>query len=161
MSELQMGRLFAAIGLAMNEAQSAIETDALRRYWEHFQARNADGDKNSPGAMTPKTQAVEIPHPDGTGTLRELRVPLVTLFHHSILELDQVRLRMKVSVSADQDSGDLRVDVGPLRADNKRTGDSETEDGRESGVHEIELTFKREEAPEGISRVTQEAVKLL
>jgi hypothetical protein len=168
MPELGMEKLFAAIGSAMNEAQYAVEEGALIRYLRHFQAplkaggaRQTGGDGDFDDAITPKMQNIDIPNPDGSGVSRRLRVPLVTLYNHSTLELDQVKLRMKVSTSVDKDSGDLRVEIGPLKAAANPAADGEAQESKEDGLHEIELTFKRKDASEGIARVTQEAVKLL
>ena len=91
-------------------------------------------------------------------------VPLVTLVHHNTFALDQVTLKMRVSASVDEAGGPLKVSLMPL---SRRNGNDDVSDSAnaadriEEPGQEIELVFRREAPPEGISRITTEAVKLL
>jgi hypothetical protein len=173
MPELKLEKLFAAIGSAMYEAQLAVKEIELAGYWRYFapasmpeddpsQERDSIlGAQSSEVPLTPIMRRVVIPYPDGKGVQRELQVPLVSLVHHNAFNLDQVKLRMKVSASVDEDSGKLRVGVGSLKNRQSMNENDVAVEGLGETEHEIELIFKREAPSEGVARITQEATKLL
>jgi hypothetical protein len=176
-----MGKLLATIGQAIFEAQQSIKAYELSSYWRYFSAMTPDGD-SAPVRLTgsgqpsmpdeatpdgsqplmPKLQRIRIPYPDGNGAQNELNVPLLSLVHHSVLTLDEVKVRMKVSAFADEDSGALHVDVAPARhAPAGTSGQEHVGTVPAPNEHEIELVFRRDAPSEGVARITQEITKLL
>lgn len=176
MADMDMSALFQAIGVAIRDAQQAIETHAVQQFVQHFeqlppaQARAAMGEKapespdaadaaaapepaEAPPVLAPRMLRVALPGPGGTPRLAE--VPTVALSHHSALALDQVTVRLTVSASLDDTSKRLRVTPLALKAAPGEAAE------KPKDAQEIELVFKRDEAPEGFARLSREAVKLL
>lgn len=170
MAEVNLSGLFSAISRAMLDAQGAVTRSTLDRYWDYFGTANAlksgktDAAELPEDALVPLTRKVVIPRADEKGVLKEMDVPLVTLVHHNTFALDQVTLKMRVSASVDEAGGPLKVSLMPL---SRRNGNDDVSDSAnaadriEEPGQEIELVFRREAPPEGISRITTEAVKLL
>jgi len=170
MPELKLEDLFSAIGGAMYQAQQAVKENELNGYWRYFEPAkvsnaqvsnedNAAAENAQTDAVMPIMRQIVIPSPDGKGSLREMQVPVVSLVNHNAFNLEQVKVRMRVTASVDENSGDLMVGIGPLR---RKTDDEDGSPANSAGTEqEIELVFKREEASEGIARITQEATKLL
>ncbi len=179
MADMDMSALFQAIGVAIRDAQQAIETHAVQQFVQHFeplppeQARAAMGEKaagaaeatatdaaaapeaaETPPVLAPRLLRVALPGPGGTPRLAE--VPTVALSHHSALALDQVTVRLTVSASLDDKTRRLRVTPLALKAATAGEAAEKPQDAQE-----IELVFKRDEAPEGFARLSREAVKLL
>ena len=179
MADMDMSALFQAIGVAIRDAQQAIETHAVQQFVQHFeplppeQARAAMGEKaagaaeatatdaaaapeaaETPPVLAPRLLRVALPGPGGAPRLAE--VPTVALSHHSALALDQVTVRLTVSASLDDKTRRLRVTPLALKAATAGEAAEKPQDAQE-----IELVFKRDEAPEGFARLTREAVKLL
>ena len=189
MADMDMSALFQAIGVAIRDAQQAIETHAVQQFVQHFeplppeQARAAMGEKaaaateatapdatgteatgtdaavapeaaETPPVLAPRLLRVALPGPGGAPRLAE--VPTVALSHHSALALDQVTVRLTVSASLDDKTRRLRVTPLALKAATAGEAAEKPQDAQE-----IELVFKRDEAPEGFARLSREAVKLL
>ena len=171
MAEINLSDLFSAISLAMTDAQEAVTRSTLDRYWNYFRqtgnlrGKDASGNALPEDALVPLMRKVVIPRPGEKGVLKEMDVPLVTLVPHNTFSLDQVKLKMRVSASVDEASGGaMKVSLMPLprRKENDAVSDGENAAGSfEEPGQEIELVFRREAPPEGISRITTEAVKLL
>ncbi len=171
MAEVGLAELFTAINEAMLHAQAAVTRLTLDEYWRYFQPTNIlrrDGDDqaNSPHeeALAPVTRRIVIPYPDDSGVLKEINVPLVTLVHHNTFNLDEVKLKMRVATSVDRPGGPLKVSLQPLSRVQETDGKNDVTDAAgklEEPGQEIELVFKRDAPPEGISRITNEAIKLL
>ena len=71
---------------------------------------------------------------------------------------------MRIATSVDRPGGPLKVSLQPLRRAQDTAGKNDSLDtgGKiEEPGQEIELVFKRDAPPEGISRITNEAIKLL
>lgn len=176
MADMDMSALFQAIGVAIRDAQQAIETHSVQQFVQHFeqlppeQARAAMGEKGTettdaidavaapdaaatPQVLAPRMLRVALPGPGGRPRLAE--VPTVALSHHSALALDQVTVRLTVSASLDDNTKRLRVTPLALK-----TAPGEAAE-KPKDAQEIELVFKRDEAPEGFARLSREAVKLL
>lgn len=179
MADMDMSALFQAIGVAIRDAQQAIETHAVQQFVQHFeqlppeQAKAAMGEKapeasvatdaadaavpgeaaEAPPVLAPRMLRVALPGPGGTSRLAE--VPTVALSHHSALALDQVTVRLTVSASLDDKTKRLRVTPLALKAVPGEAAE------KPKDAQEIELVFKRDEAPEGFARLSREAVKLL
>ncbi|MDR1310581.1 MAG: DUF2589 domain-containing protein [Burkholderiaceae bacterium] len=151
MDAIRLDHLISAIGQAMEEACQTINRSGLAGYWSYFSRRDMP---DGASAMVPAMQRVLIFTPDGSEVMKELHAPLVSLVPHYSFQLDQVKVRMKVCASLESDH--LRVRVGP----SGQQGSSDSLQGSEP-PHEIELVFKRDEPAEGISRITQETVRLL
>lgn len=171
MAEVGLAELFTAINEAMLDAQAAVTRSTLDEYWRYFQPANAlrrndDEQANAmhEEAIAPVTRKIVIPYPDDRGVLKEINVPLVALVHHNTFNLDEVRLKMRIATSVDRPGGPLKVSLQPRRRAQDTAGKNDSLDtgGKiEEPGQEIELVFKRDAPPEGISRITNEAIKLL
>lgn len=168
MADLKLDHLFAAIGSAMYEAQQAINTNELNGYWRYFEQdpslktkNQQEGGENAEEAnnvVAPVMRRLMIPYPEGG--YREIQVPVVSLVNHNSFSLEQVKFRMNVKTTVDENTGALRVSVGPFRRKNCQDKQDNSVDHQED-LHEIELTFKRGDSSEGIARITQEITKLI
>lgn len=171
MAEVGLAELFTAISQAMLDAQTAVTRSALDGYWRYFRPSGAlkrEGDRQAgateEAALEPVTRKIVIPYPDDSGVMKEINVPLVALVPHNTFNLDEVRLKMRVAATMDHPDGPLKVSLLPMHrlpeADGKNDLPGSAGKVEEPG-QEIELVFRRDAPAEGISRITNEAVKLL
>lgn len=171
MAEVGLADLITAINQAMLDAQTVVTRSSLDEYWNYFRPANVlrqsgEDETNdlAADALAPVTRKVVIPYPDDTGVMKTIDVPLVALVHHNTFNLDEVKLKMRVTTSVDRPGGQLKVSLQPLHRTQNTEGKNDLPDASgkvEEPGQEIELVFKREAPPEGISRVTNEAIKLL
>ncbi len=171
MAEVGLAELITAISQAMLDAQTAVTRSALDGYWRYFRPsgvlRREGGSQDGAAkeeALEPVTRKIVIPYPDDSGVMKEIDVPLVTLVHHNTFNLDEVKLKMRVTTAVDRPDGPLKVSLQPLRRMQETDGKNDLPGsaGRvEEPGQEIELVFRRDAPAEGISRITNEAVKLL
>ena len=171
MAEVGLTELVTAINQAMLDAQSTVTRSTLDEYWRYFRPVNGLLQAGEEGindlteeALVPVTRKVVIPYPDDKGVMKKIDVPLVALVHHNTFNLDEVKLKMRVSTSVDKPGGPLKVSLQPLRRPPSDDGKNDLPDSSgkiDEPGQEIELVFKREAPPEGISRITNEAIKLL
>lgn len=153
MADMDLLGLLASIGGAIKDAQMALETVHLEHYLRHF---DQDSDDKGP-ILRPKT--VRIAVPAAGGEPRTIDVPVVALVRHHALSLDKVTVKLAVTTSVEKDTGRIRAALGPLPK-SAPVDDGEAKAGQPTH-QEIELVFRREDSPEGLARLSEEATKLL
>lgn len=143
--ELEIGRLISLIGQSVSTAQQTLATHAIQAYLAYFQP-----DGNTANGRTPKTTELLIPLPDSTA-FKKIAVPLVTLSPHNNLELEHVKIKLRVSARADE-QGAVLVDLhAPENA----------QENAQNGLTEMELDFHQQPPAEGIARLVTEINKFL
>ena len=143
MSEIEIGNLMKGISKAIKEAQEQIEDYSIQSFSSYFVTENANAEKSSP--LRPKM--MKIPTPNATGGYSEQDIPIVSLINHYSLQLEEVRLKMQVTGNYDNETDKLMVTVEPIL---HNLDANERKDGKYT---EIELVFKRNDAPEGVQRI--------
>lgn len=140
--EVKLTDLLTSIGSSVQEARRALEDSAMELYFQGYQKDSADNPVYSPIER-------QIRLPLGTVSGKILEVPLTALYHHNVMELDTVNIKLKFQPC--DINGDLGLDIKP----------PESEDALHSPYSELSLSFCREAAPEGIARVNEHSVKML
>lgn len=160
--EIEIGKLIGNIGIAVQQAQLALEQNSEHAFLQYFDtaqispepllatALGEDMDQELPQPITeikPKLHYFNLPQTDNTDLLA---VPAVTLVNHSSLALDKVKIKLNVSATIKKDLFFVNVEAAPK------------EDGAGMPlVHEVEIEFKGAEPAEGISRIQDSANQFL
>ena len=152
MADLDLLSLLSAIGGAIKDAQRTLETVHLEHYLQHFEQKEDDAGP----FLQPKTIRLAVPQPNGENRMME--VPLVALVRHHALSLEQVTVRLAVGADVDKGTGRIRATLGPAPKPPPEDADGKA---APQSRQEIELVFKRDDTPEGLARLSDEAVKLI
>lgn len=150
MAAHDLDALIGGIGKSIKQALATVDEYGLQTFISHFES--TPGAAGEPPALAPKMVTVPLPRPDGTYQARQ--IPVVALLHHSWLQIDELHVRMKVSMSTSEDSPRIKAEVGAAKRE-----------GSESPVHpetaEIDVSFKRGDPPEGLARIYTEYQKAI
>lgn len=139
------------ISKAVKEAQELIEDQSRESFNRYFVTESIK--ENEPTALRPKMMKIQIPNV--VGEYVEKNIPIVSLVNHHSLQLEEVRLKMQVSGSWNNEKNRLMVTIEPIRHD------LDTDERKSEKYIELDLTFKRNDAPEGVQRVLLEHYKIL
>lgn len=150
MSEIEITDLMKGISKAIKEAQAYIEDNSLEIFYSYFETQNSIERKEGP--LRSKTKKFLIPNVEGMYI--EKNIPVVSLVNHHSLQLEEVRLKMQVTGRWDNGTNKLMVNVEPIPHDLDST---KREDKKYA---EIELIFKKNDAPEGVQRILLEHYKV-
>jgi hypothetical protein len=148
MATHNLNDLIGIIGKSLKEALDFVDEFSLNTFMSKFEEKPGDG--NGPATIVPKTVKIPFPKPDGTYESKE--IPVVSLLNHSSLQIEDLRIKMKVVFSSSAEENVLKAEVGPARPDND-------EDEVKPEVAEIEVNFKRGLPPEGLARIATEFQK--
>jgi hypothetical protein len=151
MPQTNIDSIIKGIAVAIKDAQGYIENYSVKSFSNYFEEKK--NKKNGKSTIRPKM--VRLPIPDAKGQYTEQDIPVVTLMNHHALNLDEVKLKMQVTGSWDDKSKKMMVSVEPIR----RKTDSDK--GKEVTYTEIEMIFRRSDAPEGICRTLKEHYKTM
>lgn len=151
MSEIEIGNLMKGISKAIKEAQGHIEDCSTKNFYSYFEEQK--GNEKDSGSLRSKTKIFQIPQ--SSGGYIERNIPVVSLVNHHSLQLEEVRLKMQVTSSWDNEKNKLMVTVEPIRHD------LDANERKNEKYAEIELIFKRNDAPEGVQRILLEHYKIL
>lgn len=145
--EVTFQDLITSIGVSVQEAGRAIEDAAMELYFQGYEKGGADQP-----VYTPIQRRIRLPL--GTASGKILEVPVTALYHHNVMELDNVTVKLRFSpcgVSQNGEKKDLLLDVRP----------SENGEHPELPYSEISLSFQSSPAPEGMARVNEHSLKPL
>ena len=145
-----LNNLVGGIGNSIREALHSLDAYNLHSFMQHFDS--APGEAGQADTVQPKTIALPMPTPSGKHETRH--VPVVALLNHSSLQLQEIRIKLRVTLSSQEENKPLMAEVAPLKP---QAGDEDTQ----PNTAEIELYFKRGDPPEGVSRVLTEYHKQL
>jgi hypothetical protein len=152
MSQINIDEIMKGIALAIKDAQGCIESYSVEKFANCFEEKKDE--KSGQNILKPKM--IRLPIPDARGHYTEQDIPIVALMNHHDLNLDKVKIRMMVTGSWDDKSKKMQVNVEPIR----RKNDSDKK-GKEVTYTELEMVFRRTDAPEGISRTLKEHNKVM
>lgn len=130
---MELGKLFAAVGQSVQQAQEALAQQEVERYLRYFLPANGEG-----LPVCPKTLRISV---DGTPD-RYVDVPLAVMTPHTSIGLKQVKITMRGEVFADEQSESAMIRAGVSQGAEVR-GDT------------IELLFESTPQSEGQARATQ------
>lgn len=145
--EIAFKDLITSIGVSVQEARRAIEDAAMELYFQGYEKDSADS-----SVYTPIQRRIRLPV--GTASRKILEVPVTALYHHNVMELDSVDVKLKfLPCEPSQNDGkeELRLE---LRS-------PEDENGSERPCSELSLSFRSSPAPEGVARVNGHSFKPL
>jgi hypothetical protein len=137
------------ICIAIKDAQEAIDLYQLDQYKKCFAV--AEGEE----AAGQAPRMLSLPIPQGDGSYKAKEIPIVTLMHHDSLHLDEVRFRMAVDSSWDEETSRMRIDMKSL------SGETASDADNPKRHQEIELVFKRGESSEAVARLKDVFVKTI
>lgn len=95
-------------------------------------------DKNEKDVLIPVTYSLRVAT---AGKEKELSVPATALMHHSTMQLEQVDVSLRFSVSGHTEDQGILVDVKSKLLENSEK------------ISEMKLRYQRDSASEGIARV--------
>jgi hypothetical protein len=126
-----------------------VDEHSVRSFMTYFETvPRADGVT----APTPRMVSVPLPAADGTWRTRE--VPEIALMHHHALQIEEVRLKFRVTMSEGEVGQGVMVELS-------RPADPSAAQAVAPGSGEVEILFRRGDPPEGIARVSGEYYKTL
>lgn len=136
-----------SIGIAIRSAQEEMERFSLELYRDWFiEQKNPD---NGEVTIVPKAIKVAIPKSDGSHENKD--IPIIALLNHYSLSLYETKLKMSVIPRWDAEQNKFTVSLGPI---------PKNEDGDSMQDRcDIELIFKKNDNPEGISRYIDKFTK--
>lgn len=140
MSRRPLTWLVSELGRSLRDAQAAIDEHHIRGFYD--QSNDPGGPKNKPRPRT-----VGIPLPAGDGTYEIKQVAIASLSRHNALALEEVTVKASVTLFDNEKTDGLDIEVG--RRPSEEEGEGEGSRG------EFTLTFRRQDAPEGIGRIAQ------
>lgn len=129
---MELEKLFASVGLSVQQAQEALEQHEVERYMGYFLPPE-DG-----GEVKPKTLCFSV----GSGQDACVEIPLAVMTPHAFIGLKQVKVTISGEVYADEQAQRAMMRVGS----NKNT---------EGHNGSVELIFESGPQPEGQARATQ------
>jgi hypothetical protein len=144
-----LNELMNGIYLAVKRAQVEVQRGVEQKLDYYF--------PKNPHTALREPRTVKIPFPTVDGNKTEIReIPLFALAPHHDLMIDQVNIRMKVSLlralSPDDDTAARKVDIVATLAGPRTDPDF---------MAEIEIKLKGIEPVEGIARINDAIVKRL
>ncbi len=146
---MKLEELMASVGDAVQQAQSALDQAGVSQYLSYFQpqarqaaARMQAGEPETGGPLRPREISFLLPGKQGE---RQVSLPVLALSGHSRMAFDQVTVQLNVALEAAPDGGGL--EAVPV--------------AQGEGGHKIELTFRRGEPSEAVSRISDGAGQLL
>jgi Protein of unknown function (DUF2589). len=151
MSEIEIGSLMNGISKAIKEAQELIEDQSRESFNRYFVTENTNKKDSVP--LRPKMMKIQIPNV--AGEYVEKNVPIVSLVNHHSLQLEEVRLKMQVTGSWDSETNKLMVTIEPIRHD------LDANERKYEKYIDVDLIFKKNDAPEGVQRILLDHYKVL
>ncbi|NJD04184.1 MAG: DUF2589 domain-containing protein [Ruminiclostridium sp.] len=145
---MELEAFIKTIGSSIQQARKAIEYNSVCSFFNQYFSSETIEDSNGEKKWVPKIENVSVSRPDGKKI--KMTVPVMALVNHSTMELDQVKIKVKIKVSTDQNSEKINVDVEGI--ENDQGGGAQ---------NELEFTFNRNVASEGISRINQQAINII
>lgn len=145
MKEVKLEKLVESIGVSIQKAQKAIESQTVDLYFQEYQAA-----EDQPDRYAPVTRQIQLPTNNALNAKEKIvEVPLTALYNHNAIMLDSVDIQLKF-VASEKD-GELYLDV----QSNHEPDETRTD------YSEMSLHFKKADSSEGIARLTDQTVKLL
>jgi hypothetical protein len=137
-----------SIGLAIRAAQDETERFSLELYKNWFIERQDE--KTGEITIIPKTLKVAIPK--SNGSFENVDIPIIALLNHHSLSLHETKIKISVIPRWDEEQHKFMICLGPVAKDDKNM------EGTQDRC-EIELIFKKNDNPEGISRYVDKFTK--
>ena len=156
MAEADFRELLKGICQAVDEAEELLDHYPITDFRRYFDEEKHEGDTEK--FLRPKMMKFLLPN--GKGDYIEKDIPIVSLVNHNTMDLDEVKIDMKVTGRWTSEPSDplkkkLMVNLEPIQ-DN--IGDEE-----KSHINyiSIEMVFKRGCPPEGTARTLNEINKYI
>lgn len=141
---MNLDELIQAIGVSVHNAEEGIRINALSNYFKYMDETPSNNQENDT-VYSPKMKDIVIPTLNGKEKV--IKTPIIALVNHNNMALDKVTIKLNVGLDIN-DKGSINATLEGVNT-------------TEGGTNEIELIFKCNTQPEGISRITQEAINLL
>lgn len=142
---IPLSKLMEDISRSVQNSNFLLEQMAAEMYLQSgYQKTKAQGengassDENAEEVLVPVTYSMRIP---AAGKEKELKVPATALMHHSTMQLEQVDVSLRFSVSGHTEEQGILVDVKSKLLENS------------DKVSEMKLRYQRDSASEGVARV--------
>lgn len=143
---IPLSKLLEDISRSVQNSNFLLEQMSADMYLQsgYQKAGNTDGksgvssSENDGDVLVPVTYSLRI---TTAGKAKELKVPATALMHHSTMQLEQVDVSLRFSVSGHTEEDGILVDVKPKPLENSER------------ISEMKLSYHRDSASEGISRV--------
>lgn len=142
---IPLSKLMEDISRSVQNSNFLLEQMASEMYLQNgYQKNLVHGEKGTDFAngakevLVPVTYSIRLNAP---GENKELKVPATALMHHSTMQLEQVDVTLRFSVSGETGDQGILVDVKSKLLENS------------DKISEMKLHYQRDSASEGIARV--------
>lgn len=140
MEEVSLSALLAGISTSVQEAQQAIEKNAMQDFFSYFEESKAEGQDYEPYVK-------KIMVPAQNSVLKkntQITVPVPTMIHHKKMLLDEVVITVhgKLEVKNDDSKVIIRQEAQDV-----------------SGQDEIRLVYRSSECTEGTDKIIQSLLR--
>lgn len=140
---MEIGKLFAAIGTSIQQAQEFLSQKDVERYMRYFQSTDEDAssDENGEAALYPKAIRFSL---QGKEKNSYVDVPLAVMTSHETIGLKQVKVTISGNIYEDAQTQTLRMQSDTLASNSTKA---------QNGT--VELVFESAPQSEGQARATQ------
>lgn len=138
-TRMKVENLVTSIGAAVQDAHRIIEQKYISNFFDHYFIEDKDEITDK---YTYKPKTVEILLSDSQEQ-KVISAPIAALAQHTNMNLEYIKLNLNISVINETED---EIEITSQAAVDKSTGDS-------TKYGELELMFKCQNAPEGISRI--------
>lgn len=141
---MKIENLINAIGVAVQDSHKIIEQNYISNFFNnYFHEEESAGS----GKITfkPKTVDIILSESEDSEESKVVSAPVAALVRHTNMNLDYIKLNLNINVINENE------DKNKIEVTSQNRGDSSDTENTQSG--EIELLFKSQNAPEGVSRI--------
>lgn len=142
---IPLSKLMEDISRSVQNSNFLLEQMASEMYLQNgyqkepvHQGDEPDSANGNTEVLIPVTYSIRINTP---GDQKELKVPATALMHHSTMQLEQVDVSLRFSISGETEDQGILVDVKSKLLENS------------DKISEMKLHYQRDSASEGIARV--------
>jgi len=141
---MKIENLINAIGTAVQESHKAIEQNYISSFFNNYFYEEESQD-SAKITFKPKTVDVVLSGFDDSKGSKVVTAPIAALVQHTNMNLDYIKLNLNINVINENEETNKIEVTSQNRVDNN--------DAENTQSGEIELLFKAQDTPEGISRI--------
>lgn len=141
---MKIENLINAIGVAAQEAHKIMEQNYVSNFFNiYFHEENLE--ESDGCTYKPKTVDIVLSDSENSDESKVVSAPVAALVRHTNMNLDYIKLNLNINVINENE------DKNKIEVTSQNTNDRDGNDNVQSG--EIEILFKSQNAPEGVSRI--------
>lgn len=138
---MKIENLINSVGQAIQDSYKTIELNSVSNFFNNYFDEVEDVNSNDV-IYKPKTIEIKIPSSDDS---KVILAPIATLVKHNHMNIKYVKVNLNINVT------DEKEDEIEITSQHPKEKNSDTENKDNAGG--IEIMFKCQDSPEGVSRI--------